>query len=1190
MSAFDILEKKVISWIKCKELGNFARPLPSVEPPTFPETESIQVKDVPKLFTSVGKLEIAPELGLSIYPLASLMSLMNREDAKRVYSALSILILNVTIDKDLAVLWFTSCHRIDSTLMPISVSGFFELAELHQQSSLNEDLKDILAAWLKLLLKSTSIYDLVTVKNSLVIAKLFPGRFTYACNQLTINRFDEFNSLGLFLNKIPDTVIELDRFELLLEFTLETGCLLNEEEFFEIWQIVSISNFQVVERLKTGLVPLSSIRFLAGILKGATEKKTISQILLKERKLKMESLFGYKSDDYTRKLFLNHKELENLINSEVLLDFIITVVSCKISGGDQFSIGESISTLISKTSGVLFLGKINWVLGLIANEVNGETVFFLLGLSDELGKNQSLSISNLVRLFQIVNRILHISKKEDKAKTKNIFRSLVLMSHVETKKALYEFKEAVFNTNIPLESILSSIVFLLRLSDKDNREEYLSRIIVTGKLLSCFSALDRKNLISPLTPLWSELLFLHSTDVENTVIEHILQINSITLRRRYLETVVTRLLDELNPEAQMFKECLSYAITGYNLTDSLDKIRTVEHEVFKKALQAGGRVKVVDNVMNDLLSMPGFEGNKSEEVISSIQLLCNSFSRLAVWGEGGGLLFKEFISSGVNNILRAIVDNPKVLDYVNKDLFAYLLYKYIPEEPSTNDSTVLLYSGETAVLFFGVILPRVITLYSRQVDAIPKVLEKITEEFSRSLGGMIAGKKFASYLTDKLEVEISQEKVVCLNAWLAQKSPPPFSLQDDWAIRKRNEWNDYKVLEDSVQMKLFSLVSTIVGRTSNSIRDSLLKLSSELAKHIRKADINGASSLSLTWDRDKLQQIIELTGESSLFSLIEMHRKDSELTIDSKLYKLLELEDGFMETDVFHAWRQSALPQLLNCALEILIATDSIFESASQFVDSAMESVEFLGYTNANTLLSTLQETIHNTNSSTMALNELEKKFLVPLWKRNSASRINLILLGMESKRHLLKIINERLLIIEKVEKKVEFMRDYANIFLTVEDFLLSIDSDFEKQKIADALVTSWVFSGEGDRSAWSVGEISETVELVQDVFRRIKYGTGIVTASEASEISSDMRKKYRDNADSVAIILRWTIDPAREGLLQLLEESQLLLQAAGSDSELMRLLDTHGARDGFLHEVREYSEEPQALKQYLRTLPLDGV
>ncbi len=135
----------------------------------------------------------------------------------------------------------------------------------------------------------------------------------------------------------------------------------------------------------------------------------------------------------------------------------------------------------------------------------------------------------------------------------------------------------------------------------------------------------------------------------------------------------------------------------------------------------------------------------------------------------------------------------------------------------------------------------------------------------------------------------------------------------------------------------------------------------------------------------------------------------------------------------------------------------------------------------------------------------------------------------------------------------------------------------------------SWIFSGTGSSTKKPVVEISETVELVQDVFRRVKYGSGIVSASEAGEISSDMRRKYRDNADSVAIILRWTVDPAREGLLQLLEESQLLLQAAGTDAELMKLLDMHGARSGFLKEAQPYSENPSALKKYLMTLPEDG-
>ncbi len=216
----------------------------------------------------------------------------------------------------------------------------------------------------------------------------------------------------------------------------------------------------------------------------------------------------------------------------------------------------------------------------------------------------------------------------------------------------------------------------------------------------------------------------------------------------------------------------------------------------------------------------------------------------------------------------------------------------------------------------------------------------------------------------------------------------------------------------------------------------------------------------------------------------------------------------------------------------------------------------------------------------------MEKKFLLPLWKRNSAERLDLLVLGLEESKLLTTILNERLFLEECIDGKIMFMKNFANLFITVEKALLDINSDFEKSKIADGLMDSWVFSGVGICSNKAVLEVLDTVELVQDVFRRVKYDSGIVSASEAGEISADMRRKYRDNADSVAIILKWTVDPAREGLLQLLEESQLLLQAAGTDAELMRLLDIHGARKGFLEDTKPYSEEPAALKKYLKSLP----
>ncbi len=255
--------------------------------------------------------------------------------------------------------------------------------------------------------------------------------------------------------------------------------------------------------------------------------------------------------------------------------------------------------------------------------------------------------------------------------------------------------------------------------------------------------------------------------------------------------------------------------------------------------------------------------------------------------------------------------------------------------------------------------------------------------------------------------------------------------------------------------------------------------------------------------------------------------------------------------------------------------------------DAATNAVEFLGFSSAISFLTTLQESFQHCSNPADGFILMERNFLLPLWKRNSAERLNLLMLGMKDNRLLMDILLERLVLEDTVESKVRFMSNYATLFITVEKALLQIQSDSQKSKIADALMESWIFSGNGSIPAKPVMEISETSELIQEIFRRVKYGSGVLTASEAGEISADMRRKYRDNADSVAIILRWTIDPAREGLLRLLEESQLLLQAAGSDAELMRLLDIHGAKDDFVEDVFPYIGKPSAMKKYLRSLPV---
>jgi len=130
-------------------------------------------------------------------------------------------------------------------------------------------------------------------------------------------------------------------------------------------------------------------------------------------------------------------------------------------------------------------------------------------------------------------------------------------------------------------------------------------------------------------------------------------------------------------------------------------------------------------------------------------------------------------------------------------------------------------------------------------------------------------------------------------------------------------------------------------------------------------------------------------------------------------------------------------------------------------------------------------------------------------------------------------------------------------------------------------LEDSWVFSG-GAGAPQYPAALQEINDLVRDEVRKQRHAHGVVTEEEAREISADMRRRYRDNADSVAILLRWTVDPSREDLLRLLEENEKLLQAVSADQELLHLLDMFGNRKDIIEKAATLAGDPMKLKKSL--------
>lgn len=1183
MPSQEELGRRITAWLKVKQFDRIPVLSPYVNVPEFPDPDLAKLREVPKLTASVERLSISPALGTSVSAMASLMSVMERSDAEKLYNRMCLLSVPVDFDEETALKWFTVCHNLTAKMMVPAVSGFFELTELHGSRDFNMDLMSSLACWYKVLMASGT-QNCLKVDFLLQIAGKFPDRFAFVCLRVASGGENLLSAAEKFLFMIKNSDLNSEESSSILDFTMETGWLLDEKDHHHIWKLISQKGSLIPGRLCGGLVPMSSIRFLAGLLRGIEEVGGLEVLLAKERTHKAMNLFSSFSKKQIEKSFSLFPGLALIINRQIELDIVVEVVSRRITEKDQSEIGRSAIVFLKSIPGGVSLARLLRFLKAIGEEISGEAVKFLAELVLETKRENRLSPSNIIRFSGIVSKALPVSTLSDRTALKAFHRALTKMDHSLARWAIVQLEEAAFRNGAVLSSILSASSLLLRASEEKDRKAYLSRMSITGRLLDALSPIDRKKATSGLVPLWVETMLSFSLEAEETVIDFICKVNDVGNRNRYLENVVTRMLGEVHPEDPVFEDCLAFAVRGYNSSGKISRLRDTEHRVFQKVFRAGGRIAVVDSLMMELLIIPGFEGDKTEQLISGIRSICNRFSRLAVWEEGGDSLFAAFIVEGVSNILRAFVDNPCSLDSIDGKTIEKLLVELMPDGSNSANTSGLVNLGGTAQTFFGLILPDSVSLFSREAESLPAFLFEIADEFSRSVGGMTAGEDFARYLVTRLDMEIIQDRVAVLGAWLSQKKPPPLNISEKWSNQRREEWNGLRIREDTVRMKLYSAVSALAGSSGSDIKDAILNTAGYLSKQIERAGIPGAARLSLDWDRKMMDRLLDLSGGIPLLVLFKGDTAgDEEIP---ELFSYLESMDGFMEQDKFHAWRQTALPPLLNCAIEIVLVSGESPDIASEMAEAATNAVEFLGYNSANSFLSTLQESLRHATSPENGNALMEKNFLLPLWKRNSAERLDLLLLGMKNSRLMTGILLERLSFEERVEGKVRFMRNYATFFITVEKAILDIKSDLEKTQIADGLMDSWIFSGAGTYTEKAVSEISETAELVQDIFRRVKFGSGIVSAREAGEISADMRRRYRDNADSVAIILRWTVDPAREGLLQLLEENQLLLQAAGTDSELMKLLDIHGTRDGFLQDAKPYSENPGILKKYLKSLP----
>lgn len=1175
MTSKDALKQMLATWLSVH--GEDAASPPAVSIPALPVVQPEFLSTGPATTAALSALPLFKTHG-ELTPLAaSLLAGMDTAAAGSVFRAFKQMAsqsLNAGLTRD----WFAALHLLPRNLWRVGVDGYRSLAAAFPESgkgSGNIDLTQALACWFRVL-RSSGDGNLGedAVAFCLELAGMLPGHFAYLCDRLSAGGEEVHEALKKAMS-FPG-ITENNR-AVLMNFAADLGWLYPGDEFAPIWEIVARRGMPIYRRIAEGMAPIGSLRFYCGAMRALRKHRGIAEFLSEERVHRAMVLFRTDDPGIVSAVLNSSPVACSHLDSQMEIDLAVELLSIRLSGSENpFNLGGLFIEMVDTAQkGITYQGLVKFLSGM-QGRIEGEPLVFVNGYLSDAGEGSSYTAVDVMRLYRITERVLSAGRTPDRKSLRTVFRALD--GAPSGRKGLALLERAMIRSGSHQLHLAAVASLLVRMAPDDDTAAYLHRAHSIADIFALLTPVDRGKLSSGLAPAWMEKLLDEQPEAEKTVIQFLGRVLDPSRRLRFLEMVVTPLMQEVSASDPLFRDCLAFAVTGYNSAPEQDRLREAENLTLQRVFRAGGRVAALDLLMQDFLTFPGLSRQRSEELLLGIRAVCDRFSRQAVWQEGFDAIFSSFLDQGIRRILNAFMEVPDALDTVNSPFIARLADKLMPVRAS--GAGVSTGAGRSAMAFFTEVLPESVFFYHRQLGKLAGFLENAIELAQRSIGGIPAGDDFLLHLASEIQQSRAFELSTGLEAWLLG-SPAPTAETDHFNPENiLSSWTGIHEAREVPRKRIGGVTALITS--SGARREELLRICSILSAGLSASSIPGGDSLSCQCDREALMKLKNLLGDrrDPLDFFMEL-RRGRPRAGDEKA--ISELSEAALHTgaDPVQAWTARNLPPILNCALMILMAEPTDSEKTLQTVRSIVEVVEFLGADNASELLLMVAGSLSSAVFPGQSTDLLERQLFGPMWKTRALDRIELLLAGRDKRRRLLDLLLERLSLESGTPERASFVRKYGTMFVCVWGYILEVPFPNAEVILPAALRDSWVFS-DGTTTPQYPAALQEINDLVRDEVRKQRHAHGVVTDEEAREISADMRRRYRDNADSVAILLRWTVDPSREDLLRLLEENEKLLQAVSIDQELLHLLDMFGNRKDIMEKASSLAGDPMKLKKSL--------
>jgi hypothetical protein len=1193
----ELLTRKLKLWYKVNE------PRPSPVPTVscdrlLPEVELDDSKINRQVANGLRNLRVfaGDEWQFTCLSLSALVTQMHEVPRKRLLDSLSVISGPPPVDPPLVDKWVKAVSTLEPSTYTAAVMEFFQVAWMWNQLEPVTELgfENVLTLFYEAFKSVQEGARSSAMMHFLVkMAGKRPERFCYWLKRTA----DDGKSVIHGLKKAETLIPEAKSYavETLMDFGAEMGWEFLEEEDSPLWEAVARNGELFYRRIRGFAASAASMRLLSGVLGQLEEEEDLDELLDATAVEVVSEKFGDLERETVKSVLAELPDIRDALISSAEIEMAVDVLSLRGFMTKPRETGRALVRIALRGAREKQkLRRIGELLRSFRGSINEALVDTMLEISAEVSRERTLPVPFWMRLGELAEKVFGAGSVT-KTMRNTVLKVLANIADSRNPETCVSYlEEAMARGESSAREVFRAASFLLRAEESVDPVEALPLIPAAGSVFSLVDEDYRDKLLGGLPPPWFVSLMKADERPMQMVADALSKIADEKRRGRFLDMLVPPLLEEMEPSDPTFEEYLAASVAEYNKAAAIPKTREIERDLLGKLFRTGDRSRAAEAAVSELMGIPGFEGSRASDLLERAKVLCEAFNRQAVWETEGDSVYSRFLRTGLQNLIRALVNRPEAIDQLSEDRIKRLLKILMPSDVDSADHRTASWQIDTGAAFFGKVLPLVVEITARQPELLPALMERISRAATRASQGVPAGKDFLDEVAVRLEQHLIEECTSRLQAMFSDSAPMPLRVNEEWLEELFGVWNESRKQEIALMKEARRTAKVLTS--DERLEQTFIAHSNQLAVGLCRAGMLTPSRFVEPDQAPELQRLRKSVAGADVMDVFKSYEHGGEVLEVEQLVRSEKFFDELEETEGENPcryWRRTVFSTFCNCVIDLTLISGRKTEKTMELVDGFLEVAEFLGTeTGGDNLLKALERALtarqgrEAAESPLEVERNLERHLFRPLWRRRAMSRVELLIAGMEEREELVDRLLERLALERGVAAEVRFLRRFGLLFLAIEEAIVRQGDKQIDIHMHDALQSTWLFNPEAERPDSSVETAMEAYGTAAEQLRQIRVRAGVVTAREAEEISAEMRQRYRDNADSVAILLRWTMDPSRQNLLKILEQQPNLLEAASKDAELLNLIDVLAEKEVNLEEiVSTFTGSIENLKERLQDM-----